>query len=286
MVYNQTKTIEGGMSMNQREQSSCELAQVLQGIGLTIILFLCLLLFGGMTPLFAQRAPDDALTKEKLNMLKEALESGMDVNQRDEEGKTPLMGAAEDGDVAVVQYMVEHGARVNDQYGAALMLALSHAHSDVVKYLLEHGADLNLMLALLNGPTVSAFSKHYLFTSFCLLEPDALSVAFAKGLTESDRDYIWSQCVAGLRNIQCKAGAMRLFLERGEDANKDLGDGSTALMNAAGAGRLDLVKILIQKGADVNARNKRGVTPLKAAVNAPKDKDTIIAALRKAGARE
>jgi ankyrin repeat protein len=182
--------------------------------------------------------------------------------------------------------MVEHGARVNDQYGAALMLALSHAHSDVVKYLLEHGADLKLMLAMLNGPTVPAFSKHYLFTSFCLLKPDAVSVAFTKGLTDNDRDYIWSQSVAGLRNIQCNAGTMKLFVERGVDPNKDLGDGATALMNVVLAGRLDIVQILIEKGADVNACDKRGVTPLKAAGKAPKDREAIIEVLRKAGAKE
>ncbi|MGD0235817.1 MAG: ankyrin repeat domain-containing protein [Syntrophorhabdales bacterium] len=268
---------------NQEEESPHESGHLLQGTRLMITLFVCILLLSGTTPLFAQGSPDQ-LTKDKLNMIKELLESGEDINETDPEGKTPLMGAAEQGDVAVVQFLVEHGARVNDQYGAALMLALSHAHSDVVKYLLEHGANLNLTLSPLRGKLT--FGKHLIWTSFCLLEPDALSVVFAKGLADEDRDYIWSQSVAVLRNVQCKAGALKLFLERGVDANKDLGDGSTVLMNAAGAGRLDIVQLLIQKGADVNARNKRGVTPLKAAVNAPKDKDAIIAALRKAGARE
>jgi hypothetical protein len=215
----ETARLERTHVMNLQEESFHGTGQMSQGIGSLLVAFIvCFLLLCG-TPLCAQSAPDQ-LTKEKLDMIKELLESGEDINEIGPDGKTPLMAVAEQGDVAVVQYMVEHGARVNDQYGAALMLALSHAHSDVVKYLLEHGADLKLMLAMLNGPTVPAFSKHYLFTSFCLLKPDAVSVAFTKGLTDNDRDYIWSQSVAGLRNIQCNAGTMKLFVERGVDPNK------------------------------------------------------------------
>jgi ankyrin repeat protein len=125
-----------------------------------------------------------------------------------------------------------------------------------------------------------------MWTSFCLLEPDALSLAFSKGLTDSDGEFIWSQSIGVLRNVRCNAGALKLFLDRGADPNKAVGEGATPLTSAAGAGRLDVVQLLVQKGANVKAPNKFGITPLKAAANAQKDREKIIEVLRKAGAKE
>ena len=42
-------------------------------------------------------------------------------------------------------------------------------------------------------------------------------------------------------------------------------DGETALMVAAGKGRIDAVKALIEAGADVNAKNSEGKTALDVA---------------------
>jgi ankyrin repeat protein len=46
---------------------------------------------------------------------------------------------------------------------------------------------------------------------------------------------------------------------------RDRDSGATPLYNAASWGKLDVARLLIEKGADVNARNKSGKTPLAAA---------------------
>jgi ankyrin repeat protein len=59
------------------------------------------------------------------------------------------------------------------------------------------------------------------------------------------------------------ADAVRLLAERGADVNaRESHRGQTALMWAAGARQLDAVKVLVARGADVNAASTAGFTPL------------------------
>ncbi len=62
-----------------------------------------------------------------------------------------------------------------------------------------------------------------------------------------------------------RTGKIRILLERGVDVNKATDGGVTPLMVAATNGKLPAVKLLIKKGADVNAVSKRGLTALMGA---------------------
>ena len=59
--------------------------------------------------------------------------------------------------------------------------------------------------------------------------------------------------------------AVELALELGNDVNAANGSGNTALHGAAMAGFATVVQLLVDKGARLNAVNKRGETPLKLA---------------------
>jgi ankyrin repeat protein len=61
-------------------------------------------------------------------------------------------------------------------------------------------------------------------------------------------------------------GLVRLLLERGADVNaRDKETEATALITAAHQGHVQVVEILLQKGADVNAKDKSGKTALSEA---------------------
>jgi ankyrin repeat protein len=74
--------------------------------------------------------------------------------------------------------------------------------------------------------------------------------------------------VTALHNAASQ-GHIRLaatLIERGADVNAADRYGNTPLINAAYRGNLEMVKLLLQKGASINARSAAGVSALSAAV--------------------
>ncbi len=76
----------------------------------------------------------------------------------------------------------------------------------------------------------------------------------------------------------------KLLIEHGAEINIADKDGKTPLHEAAGRGKLEVAKLLIEHGADVNATDRLSATPLR---NAESCGDTKIAELlRQHGAKE
>lgn len=62
--------------------------------------------------------------------------------------------------------------------------------------------------------------------------------------------------------VRGNQGVMRLLLEKGANVNMADQDGWTALMGATVQGLVELVKLLLENGADVSAKNHNGETAL------------------------
>lgn len=78
--------------------------------------------------------------------LQNFIATGHNINMRDEDGETPLMKAANRGNLRAVDALIKAGANVNakDEDGnTALMEAADNGHNDVVLRLIEAGADIN-----------------------------------------------------------------------------------------------------------------------------------------------
>lgn len=80
--------------------------------------------------------------------------------------------------------------------------------------------------------------------------------------------------------INGQAVAVRALLEKGADVNAKDSDGATALILAAYYGYADVVKVLIEKGADLNVKDRAGQTALDKAE--AKHKSDIVNMLRSA----
>ena len=81
--------------------------------------------------------------KESLNIVKNLVEQGADVNLKDYRNKTALHYAVEAKSLEIVKYLVEHGADVNckTRRGAtALHFAVGTGSLEMAKYLVENGA--------------------------------------------------------------------------------------------------------------------------------------------------
>jgi hypothetical protein len=80
----------------------------------------------------------EAVKAEDAATVKELIESGVDINQQDEQGWTPLNWAAGKGNLALVNLLVENGAdvfKVGRDLRMPYMIALAAGHVDVVKFL-------------------------------------------------------------------------------------------------------------------------------------------------------
>jgi hypothetical protein len=80
----------------------------------------------------------EAVKTENLAQVRELIKAGVDVNQQDEQGWTPLNWAAGKGNLPLVSLLVEQGAdvfKVGRDLRTPYMIALAAGHAEVVKFL-------------------------------------------------------------------------------------------------------------------------------------------------------
>ena len=88
----------------------------------------------------------DAVIAGDSGRLKFLVTQGVDINAKDEYGRTALMWATTFNEINIVKLLIDFGVDVNvsDKHGyTALMLAAFYGFTDIVALLLEHGADVN-----------------------------------------------------------------------------------------------------------------------------------------------
>ena len=88
-----------------------------------------------------------AITNNNLEMCKELISLGANVNHVDKNGVRPILPAAFKGYVQIVEELIQNGAevdKVSRGYGSALHQAVSGGHTDVVKILLAHGCPIDI----------------------------------------------------------------------------------------------------------------------------------------------
>ena len=90
----------------------------------------------------------DAVCKNNINGMKEALSLGADANSADIDGDTALMYTCWWGYTGIIRLLLKHGADINitDKWGnTALIHACWNGYIDVAELLIEHGANVNLI---------------------------------------------------------------------------------------------------------------------------------------------
>lgn len=188
------------------------------------------------------------------------LDKGANVNAKNKGflNQTVLIVAVEKGHISIVKTLLDKDADVNtkDFWGnTALIEAAVKGHTDIVKLLLAKGADINAKN--LNGKS-------------------ALMEAIAKGHTEivellKKAGGNKHNTLAKIKDINSdlflaategRIVTVETILDKGAEVNAKNSKGRTALMLAALNSHKDTVEILLNKGADVNIKNNEGMTAL------------------------
>ena len=90
---------------------------------------------------------EEAVTRGHVQLVRDLLGRGTDVNARDRYGQTALMRAAHAGYREIVEILIAHRADldITAKYGlSALMLAVVAGHAEVARLLAQAGADRSL----------------------------------------------------------------------------------------------------------------------------------------------
>jgi len=191
----------------------------------------------------------NAVYANNINKIRELVAAGADINKENKYGKTPLEIAVSSGNLDMVRLLVELGADINkeNKYNRTpLEIAISSGKIDMLRLLVELGDDINKENSLGKTPLYTAVIKNQI-------------------------------------NI------VKLLVELGADINKIDIDGNTLLMlkimtfnhfNTYEPLDIDMIKLLIKLGINLNVKNK----DKKSAYSYSKCYPKILEVLKDAGA--
>jgi ankyrin repeat protein len=185
-----------------------------------------------------------------------------DVNARGFDLKeTPLHVASRRGHADIAQLLLDHGAdgkALDDDERTPLFLSSRYGHVEVARILLEHGADTETRNKVGNSPLDWASAEGHV---------DVAQLLLKYGADANAKDNDGSTALHAASLFGC-VGTARVLLEHhdGIDANAQAGDHATPLHLTSKytfnlEERIDLVRLLVQYGSDINARDDKGRTP-------------------------
>ena len=245
---------------------------------------------GGSTPLLFAARHGDVETARVL------VEAGADVQDAEASGASALVISAHSGHGQFGIYLLEHGADPNAAGAGytALHAAVLRSQVELVEALLEHGADPNTVVE--HGTPGRRFSADYSIRDqlvgthafwlaakygeleilrtlaehgadpFIVHESHISALQAAIGMPasslESRRDRIDDDYIDPANEERLTLEMARLLIDLGADVNAANDRGNTPLHDAVLKDFASVVEFLVARGADVNAVNQGGQTPL------------------------
>ncbi|HZF28350.1 MAG TPA: ankyrin repeat domain-containing protein [Gammaproteobacteria bacterium] len=225
------------------------------------------------------------------------LDHGADPNVQQLHGQTALMWAAEEGHTDVVKLLVDRGASVALASAAAtkadrrpaggltaLLFAARQGHLDTARALLDGGADVNQVAADSTSPLlIAVVNGHYELASMLLERGANPSLADAKGRTPlfaaiDLRNQQWTQVPAPDVPQPVHLAMIKRLLDAGADAEAKLTGkvahrgsfdmrwtdlkGGTPFLRAAWNGDIEVMRLLLERGASPKAATDKSETAL------------------------
>jgi ankyrin repeat protein len=194
------------------------------------------------------------------------------IASRNSLGQTPLYSAAGNNNKEMMRLLLAKGADVNDkdnQGSVPLGIAAMMGCKDAAELLLSNGAEINVKNNKDAAPLHVAASAGW---------KDLVEFLLSKGAEINSKD--------GNGNTPLHL-AVQLLDKYREDASPPVFSGITVMietLQVSNRTKKELLELLLAKGADVNAMNNQGQTPLRLAV--AKGHKDVVESLRQHGGHE
>ena len=193
--------------------------------------------------------------KDPATMVKWVIAAGVDVKTATDKKGLPVLAAiANTRNMEVIRILYAMGARLENEFLSAVVAG----DVDAVKKELGNGADVNAEATCVKGMTAVALAT---------INPDTtiLSMLVAKGANVNVSSDTVAQTPIRIAVGTSNLAAFKILADAGADLTvKD--DGYSLLHRAAQFKKtddsLEIIKLLLAKGADINAVTDEGYTPL------------------------
>ena len=215
----------------------------------------------------------DAVRRGDKQTVQKLISEGVNINDIwcGDYGGYPLQIAVENRDKEMALFLIDKGAQVN--YGKRpLIIAVQNGDKDMVSLLIDKGAKVNLdfhgklPLDFAENDEIAALLKsHGAITKTEQDEADKLFSSFVSLHNVEEAKSLISQ----ISNIDTASRAFIVGLIASDERRAEYLDvDDTTLMLAAGnGGDIEMVKFLVENGANVNASNSHGETAMMRAVH-------------------
>ena len=179
-------------------------------------------------------------------------------------GSSSLHMAAQRAKLEVLTFLLQCGSNVNvrnNDGNTPLHLAACNGHFNIVKLLIDNGCDINAVTKVKNTALhCAAQSGHFEIVKLLIEKGAALDVTDSKKNT-----------ALHFATYQEHFEIVKCLLEKGVNVNPVDKDGDTPLHLAIKSDKfsVELVKVLLDYGADFKLKNKNGISPLEESKSLP-----------------
>ena len=231
-----------------------------------------------------------AIARKHFDIAKILIERGADINIQDQDNNTPLILATMEGNIKIVNLLLKKGANTdikNTQMNTALHYASINGNIEIVQKLLSYNASVDVRNTDGNTPLGLASSYgHHVIVRLLLKKcttPDWCSIreyfiflyVISEGYIEVFKALLEHEpnlCNANVEEERATAlmlalaseniEIVKILLQYNPDLEIQTTNGETALHLAVELGDLEIVEMLVRKGANIYTTNKDGISPL------------------------
>ncbi|MSO21376.1 MAG: ankyrin repeat domain-containing protein [Acidobacteria bacterium] len=237
---------------------------------------------GGQTALMwaiSERHPDAA---------KALIEHGADVRSRSTGGFTPLLFAAQQGDIAATQLLLQAGADVDDASGAVQSNRGAFTAAGYMRVVESRGQMTPLLLATISGQEEMAIflAEHGANPNASDSSGSVLHYAVRKGIVYVNRQDSNGMGDSPLARRPNMTRLAKVLLDKGANPNVRLKRnpesgslispvGATPLVLAAASSDVELVRMLLDHGADPSIATEKNTTALMLAAGVGRSEDRL-----------